>query len=170
MKKKNLNIIFTVVAVASVSLFLVNSISNVTKNVYASNATDLPITYVENTSQEAFDGRVENGVQVIEFDLQPNSYPNLTVKKGMPVKLIINVDENSLNSCNYVMVSSEMNFQKQLDYGQNVIEFTPSETGNFIYSCWMGMVGANISVVEQDIVPTAVYGANVSNGGCCSVR
>jgi len=39
-----------------------------------------------------------------------------------------------------------------MDYGfqpgDNVIEFTPTQTGTFQYSCWMGMIFGNITVVE----------------------
>jgi plastocyanin domain-containing protein len=32
--------------------------------------------------------------------------------------------------------------------GENIIEFTPARTGNVGYSCWMGMIRGNITVVE----------------------
>lgn len=38
---------------------------------------------------------------------------------------------------------------KKLQPGDNVIEFTPTETGTFAYSCWMGMIRSRITVVED---------------------
>lgn len=34
--------------------------------------------------------------------------------------------------------------------GENVIEFAPSETGKFQYSCWMDMVRSSITVANAD--------------------
>ncbi len=180
MKKNKINLVFSVVAVFSVGILLSNVFvndSSSSRNVYASendasgfnNVSE--VIYSDNEpSAESVEGYIEDGVQVIEFDLENNSYPNLEVKADMPVRLVVNVDENSLNSCNYVMVSNDLDFQKQLEVGENIIEFTPTETGQYIYSCYMGMIGAYINVVDEDVVPSAVYGTNVSAGGCCGVR
>ena len=32
--------------------------------------------------------------------------------------------------------------------GENVIEFTPSKSGTFQYTCWMGMIRGNITVTD----------------------
>lgn len=135
------------------------------------NFTNIDNENLENSQEkgkEEIKGYIEDNVQIINFDLQESGYPTLNLMKDVPVKLIINVDENSLNSCNYAIVSNDLNFEKQLEKGINIIEFTPNETGEFVYTCWMGMIGANINVVDEDIVPSAYYGDNVSVGGCCS--
>ncbi len=128
--------------------------------------------FVANNTNSISSGEVtatiEDGVQVFKFDLQPNSYPTLNVKTGMPVKLIINADEYSLNSCNYSLVSYDLNVFKDLDYGENIIEFTPAVEGQYAYTCWMGMIGAYINVSDAQEAPEAFYGENVSAGGCCS--
>ncbi len=128
------------------------------------NATQVP----QNTSTGEVTATIVDGVQVIEFDLQPNSYPTINVKTGMPVKLIINADENSLNSCNYSLISYDLNFLKDLNYGENIIEFTPANEGTYVYQCWMGMVGANINVSNDLEAPEAFYGPNVAAASCCS--
>ncbi len=122
----------------------------------------------ENTNTSEVTATVVDGVQVIEFDLQQNSYPTLNVKTGMPVKLIINADESSLNSCNYSLVSYDLNVFAELNYGENIIEFTPAIEGQYAYTCWMGMIGAYINVSDSQETPEAFYGENVSQGGCCS--
>ncbi len=123
---------------------------------------------IQNTNNGEVTASVVDGVQVIEFDLQPNSYPTLNVKAGMPVKLIINADENSLNSCNYSLVSYDLNIFADLNYGENVIEFTPANEGQYVYTCWMGMLGANINVSSDQEAPEAFYGPNVASSSCCS--
>ncbi len=122
----------------------------------------------EQTNTGEVSATIVDGVQVIEFDLQPNSYPTLNVKAGMPVKLIINADENSLNSCNYSLASYDLNVFTELNYGENIIEFTPATEGQYAYTCWMGMIGAYINVSDEQETPEAFYGENVSAGGCCS--
>jgi hypothetical protein len=37
----------------------------------------------------------------------------------------------------------------QFKTGENLIEFTPTETGSFRYSCWMGMIRGSITVIEE---------------------
>lgn len=89
--------------------------------------------------------------QVIESTLSSRSYPDITVQAGTPVKWIIDASEGSLNGCNsriYIQEYDILNYS--LETGENIIEFTPTETGTFIYSCWMGMIRGSITVVEAD--------------------
>ncbi|WP_407425675.1 sulfite exporter TauE/SafE family protein [Treponema sp.] len=91
---------------------------------------------------------IENGKQIVKSKLNPYRYPSITVKKGIPVHWEIEADENSLNGCNYRMIFRDFGFQYQMDYGKNVIQFTPDQTGIFGYTCWMGMVRGTINVIE----------------------
>ncbi len=179
MKKNKLNI--TLVVVAVVALFVVGADTVKTmgsKSVFASIGGDFTsvsqnnnggvINLAQENAPESFEGSIVDGVQVIEFDLNANSYPNLYLKKGVPVKLIVNADEQTLNSCNYQMLFNDFEVGYRLGIGQNLMEFTPNESGDFIYSCYMGMIGANITVSDDLETPRAEYGANVSaGGGCC---
>ncbi len=181
--KNKINIMLTVVGVLTVGVFFTNVVAsnfldNNNRKAVASNENsivqlnDVSIEKLnieaDTVSNEVIDGYVEGDVQVIEFDLNSYSFPNLTVKANQPVKLVINADENSLNSCNYMIISQDLGFQKELQLGENIIELAPIEAGNYIYSCWMGMIGANIYVVDEDVTPNATFGENVSIGGCCS--
>jgi plastocyanin domain-containing protein len=61
--------------------------------------------------------------------------------------------------------------------GENIIEFTPEKTGTIPYSCWMGMIGSSIEVVDdlskvtsEDIKAAeagAVTGGGLGGGACC---
>ena len=64
----------------------------------------------------------------------PNSF---TIKQGMPVKWLI--DAQAPFSCASTIVMNKYNIRKSLIKGENIIEFTPRETGRITFSCSMGM-------------------------------
>ncbi len=73
--------------------------------------------------------------------------PNIfTIKKGQPVKWIIN-SETSL-SCTAYLVVPKYGISKSLQSGENIITFTPTETGEIPFSCSMGMYRGKFIVVE----------------------
>ncbi|KZL91447.1 sulfite exporter TauE/SafE family protein [Clostridium magnum] len=113
---------------------------------------------------------LKDGVQVINMTADGNGYsPNvLYVKKGIPVKWII--DGKQITSCNNAIVVPSLNIKKQLDNGENVIEFTP-EDKDLNFSCWMGMIRGVIRVVDDlDSVDTSKVDPSAppaGGGGCC---
>ena len=90
---------------------------------------------------------VEEGFQTVTTSIEPGSFPPITVKKGIPVKWTIKAEEKNLNKCNNTIVIPEFRIEKELTPGDNLIEFTPVEEGEFIYTCWMGMIKSKITVV-----------------------
>lgn len=73
--------------------------------------------------------------------------PNVfTVKKGQPVKWIIN-SETSLTCAAYLIVP-KYGISKSLHAGENIITFTPTEIGEIPFSCSMGMYRGKFIVVE----------------------
>jgi len=92
--------------------------------------------------------REENGVQVVYMKetgrgYEPNSF---TIKKGAPVKWIINAQEPY--SCAASLVLSQYNIRKNLVLGENIIEFTPNQVGRVRFSCSMGMYVGAFNVIE----------------------
>ncbi|WP_243120209.1 hypothetical protein [Caloramator sp. E03] len=65
------------------------------------------------------------------------------------MKWIINVEEKNLNGCNNTIIIPKYGIEKELNPGENVIEFIPEEEGNITYTCWMGMIRSNIKVVSD---------------------
>ena len=121
---------------------------------------------------------LENGVQVVRMTENNNGYsPNsFSIKKGVPVKWI--VDAKAAYSCASVLVVPKLKIQKFLASGENIIEFTPTETGSLPFSCSMGMytgvfnVYDDVSVSENSnkVVNTALAAGNNSvntGGGTC---
>lgn len=90
--------------------------------------------------------KTEQGKQIIKMTVDSSGYyPNdFTVKKGMPVKWII--DGKNVFGCQGFFVVPKLNIQKSLDSGQNIFEFTPQESGVINFSCGMGMYRGQITV------------------------
>jgi sulfite exporter TauE/SafE/copper chaperone CopZ len=101
---------------------------------------------------------VEEGVQIITTNLSSGSYEPITVIAGIPVKWTINAAEGTVNGCNNKLIIPAYDLEKKLVVGENVIEFTPEETGTIPYSCWMGMIRSEITVIEE----SASYPSNTS--------
>ncbi len=120
--------------------------------------------------------RIENGVQLVTTKLKAGSYTPIVVQKGIPVKWTIKADEGSLNGCNNAITAQEFGIDnKKLAVGDNIIEFTPDKEGNYVYSCWMGMISSNIKVVD-DIKKVDLddekrdvegYKPAAASSGCC---
>ncbi len=90
----------------------------------------------------------QDGVQLVESTLAPGRYPNITVEAGTPVKWVITAPQGSINGCNNRINIPEYKMSYQFQPGENIINFTPTKTGTFQYSCWMGMIRGRITVVE----------------------
>lgn len=93
--------------------------------------------------------RVENNVQKITTSFTSGGYARITVQKGIPVRWTIRVTDRDLNGCNNPIVIPRYNLRLKLVPGDNIVEFTPEDTGTIPYSCWMGMIRSTITVVED---------------------
>jgi len=91
---------------------------------------------------------IENGKQIINMDVISGGYsPNqFTIKKGIPVKWVIN--GKNVFGCQGYFVVPKLGISKALAEGENIIEFTPTETGFINFSCGMGMYRGRIEVRE----------------------
>lgn len=93
--------------------------------------------------------QIQGDVQVVTTELKSGSYAPITVYKGIPVRWTIKADADSLNGCNNSLNISTYAIEKKLEPGDNVIQFTPTQTGTFEYTCWMGMIRSTIKVVDK---------------------
>lgn len=92
---------------------------------------------------------IKGSVQVITTEMESGNYTPIIVEKNIPVKWTIIADESDLNGCNNPITIPKYNIQKTLVPGENIIEFTPEEEGNIVYTCWMGMISSNIIIVPD---------------------
>ena len=109
-----------------------------------------------------------------------NGYtPNyFSIKKGVPVKWIITA--RAPYSCASTIIIPQLNINKNLEAGENIIEFTPSQTGKIPFSCSMGMYTGAFNVYEDEVpaasdlnVPASATGSAGNCGGSsdsCSVN
>jgi hypothetical protein len=91
---------------------------------------------------------VENGVQLVSTTLLPGQYQPIVVMAGLPVRWTIEAPAGSINGCNNRMIVREYGIEHKFTVGTNTVEFTPEKAGVFRYSCWMGMIRSNITVIE----------------------
>ena len=91
---------------------------------------------------------IENGVQTIRMEQNGRGYvPNrLTVKRGIPVKWVIN--STNPYTCASFLVVPQLGISKVLQAGENIIEFTPVSAGELQFSCSMGMYRGSITVIN----------------------
>lgn len=92
---------------------------------------------------------LENGVQIVKMTQTSSGYsPNsFTIKKGIPVKWIVTSEDAF--TCAASIVSSQLGIRKNLEAGENIIEFTPTEAGNVRFTCSMGMYSGSFNIVED---------------------
>ncbi len=134
-------VLVTVLGLAMLSQGVLLSNMNVPSSEVESTVAENEITEEKTESSDA-------NVQLITSELELGRYPDITVEANQPVKWTINVPEGTLTGCNSTMIIPEYGIEHTFNYGENVIEFTPESTGDFTYTCWMGMVTGNISVVD----------------------
>jgi len=92
--------------------------------------------------------KISNGIQEINMIQTHKGYsPNLlVVKKNIPVKLTVSSKNNA--TCASYLVIEEYGVRRFLELGDNLIEFTPTKTGDIKFSCGMGMHPGIIRVIE----------------------
>lgn len=113
------------------------------------------------------------GVQEVRMTQGSSGYsPNeFTVVKGKPVKWIIN--STNQFSCASSIVMPKYGISRGLQKGENIIEFTPTETGQIQFSCSMGMYRGVFNVVDSsgaalNAVPSQNNAAALPRGGGCA--
>ena len=101
---------------------------------------------VTSNSIKEVSAAVGNDAQVVELTLKNyNYFPNtLNFKKDKLAKII--VDTNKVKGCFTSILIPDLGIRKLVTAKDNVIEFTPTKTGTFRFSCPMGMGSGKIIV------------------------
>lgn len=89
-----------------------------------------------------------DGAQLVTTELSSNGYEPISVKAGIPLKWTIHADAEDITGCNNTILIPAYNIEKPLEPGDNLIEFTPAESGTIPFSCWMGMINSQITVTD----------------------
>jgi len=93
---------------------------------------------------------ITGNVQTVTTVVGADSYPAIQVTEGIPVKWTIHVSADNLNDCNREIIVPEYNLDITLDAGDTVVSFVPEESGEFVYTCWMGMIKSSILVTDTN--------------------
>ncbi len=99
---------------------------------------------------EAVAAEMADGVQYVETELSPGAYQAIRIVPGVPLRWNMHVENAALNGCNNRIFIPAYGLEKRLSAGDNIIEFTPAESGVFPYTCWMGMIASRIIVGDAD--------------------
>ncbi len=111
------------------------------------------------------DGYQEIRMEVNRYGWQPDKF---ILKKDVPVKWII--DGKELNGCNSGIQVPKLGLKFDIKPGEQVIEFTPTESGTISWSCWMGMIPGVFIVkdeVDSNTVNEELNNVQVPKGGSC---
>lgn len=87
--------------------------------------------------------------QIVISDVGKYAFEPLVVQAGIPVKWYLEADPGEINGCNDTIIIPELGIKQGLIEGRTLVEFTPSESGDITFSCWMEMINSNIRVVDD---------------------
>jgi sulfite exporter TauE/SafE/plastocyanin domain-containing protein/copper chaperone CopZ len=104
---------------------------------------------VDKIAVDAAIARIEGDFQTVRSDVSPYGYEPIIVQAGIPVRWILEAGAGDITGCNNAIISREFGIRQGLSEGETVVDFTPEESGNFGFTCWMGMINSNILVVDD---------------------
>ena len=90
----------------------------------------------------------DNEIQKAELYMKNYEYkvePSV-LKKGIPVRMAVDVD--SLVGCARGVVIKDFGIRKSVTKTDNIIEFTPDQTGTINIACSMNMYHGTFTVIE----------------------
>lgn len=127
------------IMVLAFALYTLNSglaIKGVSGNIFGSQKEQPKSAEIKSKSET----QTNVSEQLVEMHVTSRGFePNvLKVKQGVPVRWVIKGD--NVTGCTSKIIIPSLNVEKPLNFGDNVILFTPRKTGELPFSCWMGMV------------------------------
>lgn len=128
-------------------LILIFGIYNINQQFKVQGWTLFPHSFTDSNQTTV---KPTDNVQVIRMTASASGYSpeNFTVKKGVPVRWEI-TDIGTSGCTNSLVAKSFFKETLRLVPGKTTIkEFTPTKTGRFPFSCWMGMITGEITVIN----------------------
>ena len=102
---------------------------------------------------DSYDGYTASVVseeyQTVHTELDYDSFGDIVVQVGIPVRLTIYAAEDKITGCNNEAVCEEFGFDVNIKAGENTVEFTPEKEGEYTYTCWMNMITNRIKVIDD---------------------
>jgi sulfite exporter TauE/SafE len=122
------------------------ALKGVKNNIFSSGQQEEAADKTINPS-EAGTKSVSSGItQTVEMHVTSSGFQPaaLKIKKNVPVEWTIHGD--SVSGCTSKIIIPELNIEKNINSGKNIINFTPTTAGEIPFSCWMGMVRGKFTV------------------------
>lgn len=132
----------------SAFLILVLGLSMINRGL-SLNGISLNSNITETVETDSAIATIKGNKQVVISSISSSSYEPIIVQAGIPVEWTLRADEGDINGCNNAIIVREFNIRQNLNIGDTTVAFTPENTGNYTFSCWMGMIRSNIIVVED---------------------
>lgn len=106
-----------------------------------------PLDQAPTTAVESAGGEQLLATQyTLDEDIVPNRF---TVKKGVPVKLVVDAKEDGEGCMSTIMIPGLDNNPQLLTAGQkNILAFTPTQAGDYDITCAMGVPRGVITVIN----------------------
>lgn len=109
---------------------------------------DLSRVQIVNNGGTSF-ATVNGKNQTVVSQLKPDTFLPIVVIKGIPIKWIMHVSKENLNACNKEFDVPRFNIKEKLVVGDNTVQFISNKSGEFTFSCFMGMIKSKIIVVDS---------------------
>ena len=139
----------TRISKAASVVMLVLAVTMLSRGLLALNV-DVSRLFSRSQSYDGYTAAVlHDGYQEVELELDFGSYGDFVVLEGVPVRLNIHAPAEHITGCNNEVVFRDFGVSKSLLPGDNIIEFTPEETGEYTYTCWMNMIRNHIQVIDD---------------------
>ena len=87
--------------------------------------------------------------QTVATDFLPGKSCPIIVQEAIPLKWTIHVEGKYLNVFNDEIRIPAYNIRQKLHDGDNIIAFTPTESGIITYANWLGLIGSRIKAVKS---------------------
>jgi len=98
---------------------------------------------IKNADNFSSNEEVQTVTLNIDYTFEPAEF---RIKKNVPVRFVINA--NRVSGCSNEVIIPRLNLSTgKLKNGDTaILEFTPTQSGNIPFSCWMGMIGGKFIV------------------------
>jgi hypothetical protein len=91
----------------------------------------------------------DGGVQRVSAKLNIVAYPSILVQRGIPVEFTLSAASDGIDECNEWILLPDYGIERRLAVGDNVLRFTPEESGVFQIVCALGRMKSSVTVVES---------------------
>ena len=112
---------------------------------------DVSRLFERRQSYEGYTAAVlHDGYQEVELELDYGTFGDFVVLVDVPVRLNIHAEADHITGCNNEVVFRDFDVITNLQPGDNIIEFTPDESGDYTYTCWMNMIRNHVQVIDDE--------------------